>query len=162
MTISERVLSWFTRLFNVLEDSNERIVKKGGVAAEDLIGLPDSIDTIPQGTGGTDTADADAEPYQVLAGAVFYNKNGRNAGTMPDNSGYSGTFDGITTDSLPIPKGYHDGKGSIGLTKEIANEVDTQEDVISEISAILDRKASAYPEITYNESTKTLTITEVI
>lgn len=43
----------------------------------------------------------------------------------------------------------------------IADEVVVQDGLIDEISEILDNKASAYPEITFDESTGTLTITEV-
>lgn len=43
----------------------------------------------------------------------------------------------------------------------IANEVDAQNDLIEEISSILATKVSAYPTVTYDSSTKTLTITEV-
>ena len=43
----------------------------------------------------------------------------------------------------------------------ITTEVGVQDALIDEISAILDSKANAYPEITYDDTTKTLTITEV-
>lgn len=43
----------------------------------------------------------------------------------------------------------------------IKTEVGAQDALIDEISAILDSKASAYPTITYDAATQTLTITEV-
>ena len=49
----------------------------------------------------------------------------------------------------------------VSLDDTIPNIVSTQKGIIEEISTILDSKASAYPTITYDEATKTLTITEV-
>ena len=43
----------------------------------------------------------------------------------------------------------------------IASEVDSQNELIEEIATILESKASAYPHISYDSTTGTLTITEV-
>jgi hypothetical protein len=44
----------------------------------------------------------------------------------------------------------------------IVEEITAQDELIDEISAILDNKANAYPTITFDESTGILTITEVV
>lgn len=57
---------------------------------------------------------------KVLDGSIFVNAAGEEVeGTMVNNGSYSRTFDGLTSTSMSIPKGYHDGTGSISLTGDI-------------------------------------------
>lgn len=133
--------------------------KKGTSASINHQDIPEEILSIS--SGGTDTSDSNALPDYVLIDIVYYGPDGRTTGTMPNQSGFYATIDGINEESVLIPKGYHDGTKSVSLTDDISNEVSTQDQLISEISSILDEKSNAYPEITFDESTKTLTITEV-
>ena len=80
---------------------------------------------------------------------------------MPTKGAYKQYIDGVYSTSTPIVEGYHNGAGMVSLDDTIPNIVSTQKGIIEEISTILDSKASAYPTITYDEATKTLTITEV-
>ena len=97
----------------------------------------------------------------MLEGTIAFANTNKIEGTMPNQGAISETIDGINTETYVIPSGYHNGSGTVSLTNDIQNEVTTQEIIIAEISAILDAKASAYPTITYNASTQTLSITEV-
>lgn len=57
---------------------------------------------------------------KVLANEVFVNALGvEGTGTLPNVGSHSATIDGLTTMSATIPKGYHDGTGSISLTNDI-------------------------------------------
>ncbi|OZB90061.1 hypothetical protein CJP46_35370 [Paenibacillus sp. XY044] len=65
-------------------------------------------------TGGT------AKPDQVIAGETFTNDNGVQTGNMPDNGAVTIT-PGATI--KPIPKGYHDGNGSVQAVTFDASKV---------------------------------------
>lgn len=65
-------------------------------------------------SGVTATAD------KVLDGVIFVDTEGSEVeGTMVNNGSYVKTFDGLTSTSMAIPKGYHDGTGSVSLTGDI-------------------------------------------
>ena len=72
-------------------------------------------------------------------------------GTMPDNGAISSTIDGINTKSINIPSGYTSG-GTVSLTDDIDNEVDTQADLIAQIQSALEWKGG-------NGGIKTCTVT---
>ena len=149
----------YTTLKSLFEAICNAIREKKGSSDEiNHQDIPDEILSIE--SGGTDTSDADAIASDVRIGVTFYGPDGKTTGTMPDNEEIDGSIDGITSETYSIPEGYTSG-GTVSLTDDIPNEVDTQDLLISEISSILDSKASAYPEITFDESTGTLTITEV-
>ena len=159
MTIAERIVSWFTSLNDILSQCNHKITTKNGTAAQNYSGLPSAIDTIRTGhdvSGVTATAD------KVLSGSVFVDANGAEVtGTMPDKGKTDITLNGITTNSVAIPQGYHNGNGAVTLDGNIKDEVSAQKALIQSITNIIDQKASAYPNIAYDSTTKTLTITEV-
>lgn len=161
MTIAEKVSSWFTSLNTILTQCNNKITAKSGTAAANLSGLPAAIDTVQSGSGA-DVSGVTATADEVLAGAVFVDSSGASVtGTMTNHGNQNLTLNGISANSVAIPKGYHTGGGSVTLNDNIKTEVSTQKTLIQEITTILDGKANAYPTITYDSTTKTLTITEV-
>lgn len=161
MSVAEKITSWFTSLNTILTQCNAKITGKSGTAASNLSGLPAAIDTISTGSTGTDTSDATAVAGEILSGKTAYISTGKVTGTMTNQGAVSLTMDGVNTGSVTVPKGYHSGTGKVSLDNTISTAVSTQKGIIEEISTILDSKASAYPTITYDETTKTLTITEV-
>lgn len=159
MTIAERVLTWFNSMNTILAQCNAKITSKNGTAAANYSALPDAIDTVQS---GVDTSSVTAVAGDVLQGKKIVDASGTVVtGTMPNNGTTNLTLNGIENNSIAIPEGYHSGSGIVSLNDNIKTEVSSQKTLIQEISSIIDSKASAYPTISYNESTKTLTITEV-
>ena len=69
-----------------------------------------------------DVTGVTATEVDVLATKTFVTAAGtKTAGTMVNNGAVSATIDGLTTGSYTIPAGYHDGKGTVSLTDDIAN-----------------------------------------
>lgn len=69
-----------------------------------------------------DVSDVTAEAEKVLSPFVFVDSEGTvTPGTMKDNGSVAGHIDGLTNTSYTIPKGYHDGKGTVSLTDDIEN-----------------------------------------
>lgn len=67
-----------------------------------------------------DFSGTDVEPNHVLDGIAFVDKDGSiSIGYMPNQEGCSPTMDGLTTTFVTIPKGYHDGTGTVSLTSDI-------------------------------------------
>lgn len=65
-------------------------------------------------TGVTATAD------KVLDGSTIVNNLGATVeGTMVNNGAVAATIDGLSKTSYTVPKGYHDGKGTVSLTNDI-------------------------------------------
>lgn len=159
MTIAERVLTWFNSLNTILTQCNAKITNKNGAAAADYTGLPDAIDTVQS---GYDTSSVTATAADVLVGKKFVDANGADVtGTMDNKGNVSLTLNGITDNSVTIPQGYHGGSGTVTLNDNIKNEVNSQKTLIQEITSIVENKASAYPTVSYDSATQTLTITEV-
>lgn len=117
-----------------------------------------NVAAIPEQYQDVSVVTADAS--DIVEGKKIVTTTGTVSGTMPDKGAISGAIDGINTETYVIPSGYHNGSGTVSLTNDIQNEVTTQENIIAEINAILNAKASAYPTITYDASTQTLSITE--
>ncbi len=159
MTIAERVLTWFNSLNTILTQCNEKITSKNGTAAATYTALPAAIDTVQS---GVDTSAVTATAGDVLQGKKIVDASGTVVtGTMPNQGTKNMTLNGIESNSVTIPKGYHSGSGIVSLDDNIKTEVSSQKTLIQEISSIVDSKASAYPTISYDASTQTLTITEV-
>lgn len=80
-------------------------------------GLSDvTVEAIP--TQYQDTSSVTATAGDVLTGKVIVTTDGSvTPGTMPNNGAVNKTLD-TTTKSYTIPAGYHDGKGSVGITTE--------------------------------------------
>ena len=102
------------------------------------------------------TSDGNITSDTVLAGQIGYNAEGKVIGEMVNNGEVDKSIDGITETSYTIPKGYHNGEGTVKLTDDIANEVDSQTDIISQIKETLQGKAVGGKQ----EQTKELNITE--
>lgn len=102
------------------------------------------------------TSDGNITSDTVLAGQIGYNAEGKVIGEMVNNGEVDKSIDGITETSYTIPKGYHNGEGSVKLTDDIANEVDSQSDIISQIKSALQGKAVGEKQ----EQSKEVTIKE--
>ena len=71
-----------------------------------------------------DVTDVTATADKVLVNNVIVDKEGTVvAGAMPDNGAATGTINGLSTMSYTIPKGYHNGEGTVTLTDDIENEL---------------------------------------
>ena len=159
MTIAERVLTWFNSLNTILTQCNEKITSKNGTAAATYTALPAAIDTVQS---GVDTSSVTAVAGDVLKGKKIVDASGAVVtGTMPNRGTTNLTLNGIENNSVAIPKGYHSGIGMVSLNDNIKNEVNSQKTLIQEITSIVENKASAYPTVSYDSATQTLTITEV-
>lgn len=92
--------------------SQEIIATSGKVISKVTVSpIPEEYQDV---TGVTATAE------HVLSGDIFVNTSGENiTGTMVNNGSISGSFDGLSTNSYVIPKGYHDGTGTVSLTNDI-------------------------------------------
>lgn len=65
-------------------------------------------------TGVTATAD------KVLDGSIIVNNLGATVeGTMVNNGAVAATIDGLSKTSYTVPKGYHNGNGTVSLTNDI-------------------------------------------
>ena len=65
-----------------------------------------------------DTTNVSATAADVLADKIIVTGSGEVEGTMPNNGDVSASFDGMTTTSVTIPKGYTSG-GTVSLTRDI-------------------------------------------
>lgn len=84
-------------------------------------GLSD-VTVAPIPSAFQDVSSVTATADNVLTGKVFVRANGEvTAGTMPNNGKVTATFTGLSasTSSYTIPKGYHDGTGTVSLTDDI-------------------------------------------
>lgn len=67
-----------------------------------------------------DVSGVTATAAGVLTGTAFVTSSGAlTQGTMPNNGSHDATIDGLTTTSVTIPAGYHDGTGTVSLTSDI-------------------------------------------
>lgn len=84
-------------------------------------GLSDvTIEPIPpayQDVSGVTASAEDVLVTKVIVDAT----GGQVAGTMPNNNAIDATINGLDVVSYVIPKGYHNGLGTIGLSNDIEN-----------------------------------------
>lgn len=67
-----------------------------------------------------DVSGVTATAAQVLSGSKFVDSEGELVtGTMTNRGASNLTFDGLTTASVTIPAGYHNGSGKVSLTDDI-------------------------------------------
>ena len=90
-------------------------------------GLSDvTVAAIPQAYQDVSTVTATAK--DVLANKVIVTADGTvTTGTMPNNGAVAQKLDGETT-SYTVPAGYHDGKGTVGVTVETKSATPTKEE----------------------------------
>ena len=60
------------------------------------------------------TQDATATAAEILSGKTAYNKANKLTGTMPNNGGVTGVIK-TKDEQYPVPQGYHDGSGKVGI-----------------------------------------------
>lgn len=78
----------------------------------------------------------------MLSGKQLIDQEGNIVtGNIPNNGAIDKIFDGIDTKFATIPAGYTSG-GTVSLTNDIDSEVDTQEDLISQITLALANKTA--------------------
>ena len=81
-----------------------------------------SVTVLPIPEQYQDVSDVTATAETVLSPSVFVDSEGNvTPGTMKNNGAVAGHIDGLTNTSYTIPKGYHDGKGTVSLTDDIEN-----------------------------------------
>lgn len=79
-----------------------------------------SVTVLPIPSQYQDVTDVNVSAEHVLSPYVFVDKEGTvTPGTMPDIGAVAGTIDGMKDTSYTIPKGYHDGNGTVTLTNSI-------------------------------------------
>lgn len=134
-TNNELYLVTKDQLTGIADAVRERTGGTEGIAFENL---ETSIkDGIPYGTDtSSDTVTAD----KMLVNTTAHDKDGNPiTGSIPNNGAISEQFDGINTKSATIPAGYTTG-GTVSLTDDIDNEVDTQADLIAQCLSALEGK----------------------
>lgn len=78
-------------------------------------------------TFDSDTSDDTAAVGEILEGKTAHARGAQLTGTMPNNGGVTGSIS-TKAGTYPIPQGYHDGSGSVGIAaaeqaKIIANNI---------------------------------------
>lgn len=67
-----------------------------------------------------DVSDVTATAADTLAGKIIVTADGtETVGTMIDNGATSGSINGLNVVSFTIPKGYHNGEGTVSITNDI-------------------------------------------
>lgn len=96
----------------------------------DAYGFKDfTVAAIPENFQNTDVIDPEAEAAKdmVLVGKQFFNKTiGMQTGSMPNNANWSDTV-GVGEASVTIPKGFHDGTGTVSIVPDANNSFEPKD-----------------------------------
>lgn len=91
----------------------------------DAYGFKDfTVAAIPENYQDTSVIDPDSEAAKdmVLVGKQFFNSTiGMQTGSMPNNANWSDTV-GVGEESITVPKGYHDGTGTVSIVSDANNK----------------------------------------
>lgn len=98
------------------------------------------------------TNDATAIAADILNSKTAYVDGNKVTGTMANNGAISTSMDGINVKSVTIPQGYTSG-GTVSLDNTIDNEVDTQTDLIAQITTALEGKMAGSSEPVLQDKT---------
>lgn len=113
--------------------------------------LLNKINSLPEaGSGSIELPELTNEgsASDLLSGKQLIDQDGKVVtGNMPNNGAMTSTMDGINTKSISIPAGYTSG-GTVSLDNTIDNEVDIQEDLITQIATALEGKAAGGEQAT--------------
>lgn len=107
------------------------------------------------------TNDATANAADILNSKTAYVDGNKVTGTMANNGAISTSMDGINVKSVTIPQGYTSG-GTVSLDNTIDNEVDTQTDLIAQITTALEGKMAGSSEPVLQDKTVTPSVNEQI
>lgn len=84
---------------------------KYGLSAVTVKAIPDEYQ---------DVSDVNLTEEEALAGKIFVKADGSEvAGTMTNHGALAETIDGLSVTSFTIPKGFHNGLGTVSLTSDI-------------------------------------------
>lgn len=82
-----------------------------GLSSVTVLAIPDEFQ---------DVSDVNLLPEEALAGKIYVAADGtETTGTMVNQGALSETIDGLTNTSFTIPKGFHNGLGTVSLTNDI-------------------------------------------
>lgn len=118
--------------------------KTGGTDFIVVEDIADEIGKIKIGGGGVElpTLTNEGSASDILFDKEFIDGSGNIiTGAMPNNGAISSTMDGIDVKSVTIPTGYTSG-GTVSLTDDIDNEVNTQAELLAQAVAALEGKAA--------------------
>jgi surface protein len=107
------------------------------------------------------TNDATAIAADILNSKTAYVDGNKVTGTMANNGAISTSMDGINVKSVTIPQGYTSG-GTVSLDNTIDNEVDTQTDLIAQITTALEGKMAGSSEPVLQDKTIMPSVNEQI
>lgn len=107
------------------------------------------------------TNDATAIAADILNSKTAYVDGNKVTGTMANNGAISTSMDGINVKSVTIPQGYTSG-GTVSLDNTIDNEVDTQTDLIAQITTALEGKMAGSSEPVLQDKTVTPSVNEQV
>ena len=97
--------------FDLTSDTVTKDTLLSGVKAHDKSGA----EITGRCTYDADTSDADVTAEEVINGKIFYARGSRLTGKMPNNGKVDLTISDVN-DVITIPKGCHDGSGSVTIS----------------------------------------------
>lgn len=103
--------------------------------------LAETILSVSTGVDLPELSNPASESEVFLDKEYIDSEGNAKTGTMPNNGAISYTMDGINDKTVAIPSGYTSG-GTVSLTDDIDNHVDTQADLITQIQTALQGKAA--------------------